>query len=112
MDQLGIHHEDVLLKMFMYSMEGNARQWYRSLPISSISSIKDFHAIFYDYCKRIYFADLLLEDYCEQFKFKKYLSNHEKTCEAQHSIEENIENHTVYEDLHDNVKVGVDESRL
>ena len=25
MDQLDIHHEDVLLKMFMYSLEGNAR---------------------------------------------------------------------------------------
>ena len=54
MDQLDIHHEDVLLKMFMYSLEGNARQWYRSLPISSISSIKDFHVAFYVYCKRIY----------------------------------------------------------
>jgi hypothetical protein len=28
MDQLDIHHEDVLLKMFMYSLEGDARQWY------------------------------------------------------------------------------------
>jgi hypothetical protein len=28
MDQLDIHHEDVLLKMFMYSLEGEARQWY------------------------------------------------------------------------------------
>jgi hypothetical protein len=26
MDQLDIHHEDVLLKMFMYSLEGEARQ--------------------------------------------------------------------------------------
>jgi hypothetical protein len=27
MDQLDIHHEDVLMKMFMYSLEGDARQW-------------------------------------------------------------------------------------
>ena len=27
MDQLDIHHEDVLLKMFMYSLEGEVRQW-------------------------------------------------------------------------------------
>ena len=32
MDQLDIHHEDVLMKMFMYSLEGDARGWYRSLP--------------------------------------------------------------------------------
>ena len=78
MDQLDIHHESVLLKMFMYSLEGDARQWYRSLPISSISSIKDFHAVFYDYCKRIYSVDILLEDYCEKFKFKKYLINNDQ----------------------------------
>ena len=111
MNQLGIHHEDVLLKMFMYSLEENARQWYQSLPISSISSIKYFHASFYVYCKRIYSTDLLLEDCCEQFKCRKYLSNndhdslideiHEEFfhCEGQPSIEENIENHTIYEYL-------------
>jgi hypothetical protein len=68
MDQLDIHHEDVLLKMFMYSLEGDARQWYRSLPISSISSLKDFHVVFHSYCKRIYPAKLLLDDCCEQIK--------------------------------------------
>ena len=124
MNHLDIHYEDVLLKIFMYSLEGNAKQWCQSLPISSISSIKYFHAVFYDYCKRIYFADLLLEDYCEQLKFKKYLSNndqhsitdeiHEEIfhCEAQSSIEENIENHTVYEGLQDNVKIGVDDNLI
>jgi hypothetical protein len=40
MDQLDIHHEDVLMKMFMYSLEGDARGWYRSLPPSSISSLQ------------------------------------------------------------------------
>ena len=143
MDQLDIHHEDVLLKMFMYSLEGIARRWYWSLPISSISSIKYFHVVFYVYCKRIYSVDLLLEDCDEQFNIKKSLINNdqksftkeiheevfqekevqetfnnfqdwrlhyhvefivEKPCEAQHSIEENIENHTIYEDLQDNVK--------
>ena len=42
MDQLSIHHEDVLMKMFMYSLDGCARQWYRTLPASSISSRDDF----------------------------------------------------------------------
>jgi hypothetical protein len=68
MDQQNIHHEDVLMKMFMYSLEGEARQWYRSLPISSLSSLKDFHAIFHSYCKRIYPVELLLHDCCEQIK--------------------------------------------
>ena len=46
MDQLNIHHEDVLLKMFMYSLERDARQLYRYLPISIISPIKYFHVFF------------------------------------------------------------------
>jgi hypothetical protein len=68
MDQLDIHHEDVLLKMFMYSLEGEARQWYRSLHVSSISSLNDFHAAFHSFCKRIYPVECLLNDCCEQFK--------------------------------------------
>ena len=47
MDQLSIHHEDVLMKMFMYPLDGCVRQWYRTHPGSSISSLKYFHDAFY-----------------------------------------------------------------
>ena len=60
MDQLSIHHEDVLIKMFMYSLDGCVRQWYRTLPASSISPLKYFHDAFYSYCKRIYPASVFL----------------------------------------------------
>jgi hypothetical protein len=56
------------MKMFLYSLEGEERQWYRSLPISSLSSLKDLHVIFHSYCKRIYPIELLLHDCCEQIK--------------------------------------------
>jgi hypothetical protein len=56
MYQLGIHHEDVLMKMFMYSLEGEAREWFRSLPPSSISSLKYFHVAFHNHCKK-YFSN-------------------------------------------------------
>jgi hypothetical protein len=39
MRQWEIHHEDVLLKMFMFSLAGDARKWYHSLPPASISSL-------------------------------------------------------------------------
>jgi hypothetical protein len=39
MHQWEIHHEDVLLKMFMFSLAGDARKWYHSLPPASISSL-------------------------------------------------------------------------
>jgi hypothetical protein len=40
MHQWGIHHEDVLMKMFMYSLEGDAHKWYRSFSPASISSLE------------------------------------------------------------------------
>jgi hypothetical protein len=67
MQQLDIHHEDILMKMFMYSLEGDVRQWYRTLPASSISSLKDFHDVFYSHCKIIYPAERLFENCCEGY---------------------------------------------
>jgi hypothetical protein len=40
MHQWRIHHEDVLMKMFMYSLEGDACKWYQSLPPANISSLE------------------------------------------------------------------------
>jgi hypothetical protein len=34
-----IHHEDVLMKMFMFLLVGDAREWYHSLPPTRISSL-------------------------------------------------------------------------
>jgi hypothetical protein len=69
MDQLSIHHEDILMKMFMYSLEGYARKWYKTLHASSISSLKDdcFHDVFYSHCKIIYPAEKLFENCCEGY---------------------------------------------
>ena len=67
MDQLNIHHEDVLMKMFMYSLDGSARKWYRTLPPSSISSLKNFHDTFNSYYKRIYPDECILEDCCRGY---------------------------------------------
>ena len=55
MVQLDIYHEYVLMKMFVFSLEGDAREWYRSLPPSSISYLKEFHRVFHHRCER-YFA--------------------------------------------------------
>jgi hypothetical protein len=64
MDELDVHHEDVLMKLFMFSLERDARLWYKSLPHSSIPSLKYFHTVFHQHCKRIYSAELLFEDCC------------------------------------------------
>jgi hypothetical protein len=65
MEELNVHHEDVLMKLFMFSLEKDARLWYKSLPHSSIPSLKCFHTLFHQHCKRIYSAEILFEDCCD-----------------------------------------------
>jgi hypothetical protein len=76
--QLGVLHEDVLMKMFMYSLEGDSRQWYMSLPPSIISSLKYFHVVFHAYCKRIYHVEILLEHCCEHMEFERSPRNRDQ----------------------------------
>jgi hypothetical protein len=64
MEELNVHHEDVLMKLFMFSLEKDARLWYKSLPHSSIPSLRCFHTLFHQHCKRIYSAEILFEDCC------------------------------------------------
>jgi hypothetical protein len=64
---LDVYHEDVLMKMFVFSLEGDAREWYRSLPPSSISSLKEFHRVFHHRCERYFSREILLEGCCEEF---------------------------------------------
>ena len=51
----------------MYSLDGCARKWYKTLPASSISSLKYFHDAFYSYYKRIYIAECLFQHYCRGY---------------------------------------------
>jgi hypothetical protein len=65
MEELNVHHEDVLMKLFMFSLENEARLWYKSLPHSSIPSLRFFHTLFHQRCKRIYSTKILFEDCCD-----------------------------------------------
>jgi hypothetical protein len=57
-----------------YSLDGYARQWYKTLPASSISSLKDFHAAFYSYYKKFYPVESLFEHCCEGYtSYTQYL---------------------------------------
>jgi hypothetical protein len=69
MYQWGIHHEDVLMKMFMFSLEGDARKWYQSLPPANISSLEQFHAAFNMHCQKFYSSELIFHSCCEEYKY-------------------------------------------
>eukprot|EP01018_Ginkgo_biloba_P001515 Gb_17820 [translate_table: standard] len=45
-DNLAIDHKDVYLRMFVQSLEGDARKWFRNLPPDSIDSWVAFHNFF------------------------------------------------------------------
>jgi hypothetical protein len=47
MDELNIHHEDVLMKLFIFSFERYTRLWYKFLPHSIIPSLKNLHILFH-----------------------------------------------------------------
>jgi len=66
MHQLGIYHEDVLMKMFMTSLDGDAREWYTYLPTNGIASLKYFHVLFHFHCKIFYPNELLYENCCNE----------------------------------------------
>ena len=41
-----IDHEDVYMKLFIQTLEGDAREWFSFLLVSSISSWSELHAAF------------------------------------------------------------------
>ena len=62
-------HRDVLIKMFKFSLEEDAREWCQSLPATSIHSLKEFHDAFNSYYKKIYLSCIILDDCCKNFAF-------------------------------------------
>ena len=47
------------MKMFMVSLEGDARSWYEGLPSESSCSLTDFHTVFHEHFKDQYPSLLL-----------------------------------------------------
>ena len=61
-------HEDVHIKLFRYSLKGEALDWCRSLPTSSINSLASFHNAFNIFCKEDVSAESLFENSCDVFE--------------------------------------------
>jgi hypothetical protein len=84
MHRLQVVHEDVQIRLFCFSLEGIARDWYRSLPNASISSLAKFHAAFHLFCKTKFSTDLLYPECCHEFSvLNKDLNNYEKIVAAE-----------------------------
>ena len=69
--------EDFLMKMFVASLEENARYLYKNLPVASICSLNHFHIVFHDKYKEDYPSLLLVQNYCDNFQsFIQYLEGY------------------------------------
>jgi hypothetical protein len=79
----------------MYSLEGHAHEWYRSLPPSSISSLEEFHTTFHKHCKRFFPKELLFERCCEEF-YSHF--QHTITCSSSSEDERGFVDEEVKED--------------
>jgi hypothetical protein len=55
----------------MFSLAGDARRWYRSLPPTSISSLSEFHTTFTTYCQKLYPSELIFHNCCEGYYNKR-----------------------------------------
>ena len=56
--------EDCLMKMFMATLEDEARSWYESLPSASIYCLRDFHTVFFEKYKESYPSLILVQNCC------------------------------------------------
>ena len=83
-------HEDVKMKLFMFSLDQEARVWYRSLPRSRISSLKYFHSVFNSFCRTSYAHKFLFEGCCEYNDSKEILKAHDNPVEETNDHVDNI----------------------
>jgi len=84
-----IVHEDVRMKLFRYSLKGAALDWCRSLPPSSINSLKGFHDAFNLFCKDGFLADVLFPECCHEYDLFHQINEHENNaCNDTSVVEE------------------------
>lgn len=90
MEQQGIIHEDLKMKLFLFSLDLEARLWFKSLPLSSISSLKYFHSVFNSTCRTYYPHKFPFEGYCEYYDAKETLKSHDNLVEDTNDLVHNI----------------------
>jgi hypothetical protein len=75
MFKIKIIHEDVLVKLYTYSLDGAAHDWCRSLSFSCITSLRNFHATFHLFYKDKFAVDFLYQECCYEFDLLSKGSN-------------------------------------
>ena len=80
--------EDFLTKIFMATLEGEARSWYEILPTACIYCLKDFHALFIERYQESYPSLNLVHDYCKHAS--NFIESLEKYYEDDNFMDDEI----------------------
>jgi hypothetical protein len=102
-----IVHEDVKINLFRFSLKGEALDWCRSLPTTSIISLKVFHDAFNLFCKDDISVDALFPECCHEYNLFCQINGHEKYDCAEKCVVEEYTFHKdpkVLDDLHFDIK--------
>jgi len=84
-------HEDVMIKLFIYSLEGESHDWHRSLSIVGVISLKGFHFSFHSFRKEKFSYDFLYPKCFHEYDFLCKYDNHERnTCVEEYVVIEEI----------------------
>jgi hypothetical protein len=100
--KLKVIHEDVIIKLFTYSLDGAARDWCRSLPVAYITSLRNFHAAFRLFCKETFETDFLYQECCYEFDLLSKESNsHKEYVAVEDTFHNDQEDDDLQSDSHD-----------
>jgi hypothetical protein len=73
--KMKIIHEEVLIKLFVYSLDQSTHDCCISLPIACITSLRHFHPSFCLFCKDKFAVDFFYEECCYEFSLLSKGSN-------------------------------------
>ena len=76
----------------MYSLYSDAREWYFSLPPSSISSLKDFHRAFTEHCKRYFSDELVFGNCCDEYELHHKAEDVNRDRSLPHNMQQPFKN--------------------
>ena len=65
-----------LMKIFMATLEENARKWYEGLPFASLYSLNDFNLVFFQHYQSYDFSLSMIDSCCEIYdNFIEFIEN-------------------------------------
>jgi hypothetical protein len=86
------------MNMFIFSLEGDDHEWYRSFPPTTISSLEQFHAAFNMHCQNLYSSKIIWHCCYEEYKY--CVQDIDDSYEGYENEEDSLDDHIDHIDHH------------